>query len=297
MRYRTLGSTGLDVSTVGVGTWQLGGEWAMDFDQRHVDEIFDAARACGINLVDTAECYGDHLSEKFVGKAIKRDREKWVVATKFGHKFHKPFTRDSICDPRGVREQLEGSLRALQTDYIDVYQFHSGDDDLFQTPGLWEMLAEEKAKGRIRHLGISIGSNTNIFQTDRASAVGAEVIQVVYNRLERQPEEAVFASCLRQNLGVLARVPLASGYLSGKYRPGATFAPDDVREVWGKDRREALLAQAEQIRRDEVPGGTDMAQWALAWCLKNPAVTAVIPGCKSAEQVRANAAGANLDLP
>lgn len=297
MRYRTLASTGLEVSTVGVGTWQFGGEWAMEFDQRRADEIFEAARSSGINLVDTAECYGDHLSEKFVGEAIKRDREKWVVATKFGHKFHKAFSRDNACEPQAVREQLDASLRALQTDYIDIYQFHSGSDELFQTPGLWEMLRAEKDKGRIRHLGISIGSNTNVFQTDRATAVGAEAIQVVYNRLERQPEDGVFASCLRQNLGVLARVPLASGYLSGKYRPGATFAADDVREVWGKERRDALLAHAEEIRRTEVPLGTDMAQWALAWCLKNPAVTAVIPGCKSPEQVRANAAAANLDLP
>lgn len=294
MRYRTLGSTGLEVSVVGLGTWQFGGEWGMEFDQSRVDTIFDAARACGVNLVDTAECYGDHLSEALVGEAIKQDREKWVIATKFGHKFLRPFTRDNICDPHGVVDQLEGSLRALKTDYIDIYQFHSGDDELFRTPGLWETLAGEKEKGRIRHLGISIGANTNIFQTDRATSVGAEVIQVVYNRLERQSEEAVFASCLRQNLGVLARVPLASGYLSGKYRPGAEFSPGDVREVWGKERREALLAEADEIRRAEVPAGMDMAQWALAWCLKSPAVTSVIPGCKSAEQVRSNAAAADL---
>ena len=103
--------------------------------------MFDRCRELGINLVDTAECYGDHLSETFVGAAIRRDREKWILATKFGHHFHGFQDRTQIFDPADVRSQLEASLRALKTDYIDLYQFHSGKDDEFETPGLWEMLA------------------------------------------------------------------------------------------------------------------------------------------------------------
>ncbi len=296
MKYRTLGSTGMKVSVVGVGTWQFGGEWGKDFEQSEVNAMFDKAREVGINLIDTAECYGDHTSEAFIGEAIKADREKWIVATKFGHKFHHAFERDVVYDPKLVEKQLEDSLRALQTDYVDLYQFHSGDDEKFQTEGLWELLAKFKEQGKVKHLGISIGSNRNIFQTSRAGDVGAETIQVVYNRLDRAPEEEVLPSCLKQNLGVLARVPLASGFLSGKYKPGQEFPETDVREKWMKDGRDEKLKEVERIAQDEVPAGVPMAQWALAWVLKHDAVTCVIPGCKNVQQVEDNAKAADLDM-
>lgn len=297
MKYRKLGKTGLTVSVIGVGTWQFGGEWGKTFEQSEVDAMFNRAAELGINLLDTAECYGDHLSEEFCGRAIEGKRDQWIVATKFGHKFHKPFDRDTVYDLDGVRKQLEDSLRALKTDHVDLYQFHSGPDDKFDTDGLWEMLAREKEAGKIRHLGISIGSNDNIYQTAKAGEVGAEAIQVVYNRLDRTPEKRVFDSCIDQDLGVLARVPLASGYLSGKYDKSSTFDDSDVRGRWhSREKREKALEQVEQIRRQEVPESTPMAQWALAWCLKHPAVTCVIPGCKNVKQVEDNAAAAHLDL-
>jgi len=295
MQYRTLGSTGMEVSVVGVGTWQFGGEWGRTYSQPEADAIFDAARDCGINLIDTAECYGDHTSEKFIGKAIEGDRDKWIVATKFGHKFHENFTRDDIIDPAGVVQQLEDSLRALRTDYVDLYQFHSLGDDAFQTEGLWETLLKEKEKGKIRHLGISIGKNTNIFQTRKATEVNAEAIQVVYNRLDHKAEAEVLPACKELNLGVLARVPLASGYLSGKYKIGASFPANDVRGKWHSQQvTDDCLREVEKIQREEVPEGVDMASWALAWCLRDPVVTTVIPGCKDPEQVSKNAAAASL---
>lgn len=295
MQYRKLGSTDMEVSVIGVGTWQFGGEWGRTYTQDEADAIFDAARDCGINLIDTAECYGDHLSESFIGHSIEKDREKWIVATKFGHHFKEPFERDNRINPDEVIRQLDDSLKALRTDYVDLYQFHSLDDDAFQTEGLWETLQEQKQKGKIRHLGISIGSNRNLFQTSKAPSVGAEAIQVVYNRLNRAPEEEVLPACEKLNLGVLARVPLASGYLSGKYKPGATFGKDDVRGKWHSDEdRERQLKEVEKIRREELPEGVDMAQWALAWCLRRPVVTCVIPGCKDPDQVRGNAAAAGL---
>lgn len=285
----------MEVSVIGVGTWQFGGEWGRTYTQDEADAIFDAARDCGINLIDTAECYGDHLSESFIGHSIEKDREKWIVATKFGHHFKEPFERDNRINPDEVIRQLDDSLKALRTDYVDLYQFHSLDDDAFQTEGLWETLQEQKQKGKIRHLGISIGSNRNLFQTSKAPSVGAEAIQVVYNRLNRAPEEEVLPACEKLNLGVLARVPLASGYLSGKYKPGATFGKDDVRGKWHSDEdRERQLKEVEKIRREELPEGVDMAQWALAWCLRRPVVTCVIPGCKDPDQVRGNAAAAGL---
>ncbi len=295
MHYRILGRTGLKISVIGVGTWQFGGEWGQTFTPAEVEAILGAAQDAGINFLDTAECYGDHLSEQLIGAALAGRRERWIVATKFGHHFHAAFRRTDHFDPADVARQLDASLRALRTDHIDLLQCHSAKDDQFRTAGLWEALLAEQARGRVRHLGISISPNTNTYQTDRATLVGAGSIQVVYNRLQREPEAAVFPSCRKQNLGVLARVPLATGFLSGKYRPGAVFPATDVREAWMKTDRDAKLAEVARLAA-AVPAGTPMARWALAWCLRHPAVTAVIPGCKSPDQVRDNAAAAALDL-
>jgi aryl-alcohol dehydrogenase-like predicted oxidoreductase len=295
MKYRRLGSTNLKVSVIGVGTWQFGGEWGRTYTQAEADAILDRAQELGINLIDTAECYGDHLSEAFIGDYLsRRKREDWIVATKFGHRFTQNFQRDQLWSAADVKKQLEASLRALRTDYIDVYQFHSGTDEAFDNDELWTMLDKEVKAGTIRHLGISIGDGDNLHQTAAATKVGAKIIQVVYNRLDRKPEERVFPSCREQDLGVLARVPLASGYLSGKYKPGAQFGENDVRHRHDPEQTRLKLEEVERIRENEVPAGMDMAKWALAWCLKHPAVTAAIPGCKDPAQVEANAAAAEL---
>ena len=297
MKYRGLGSTNLRVSVVGLGPWQFGGEWGKDFSQNEVDRMLDRSKELGINLIDTAECYGDHTSERLIGDYCSRrgNRGDWVIATKFGHHFKRHNDRETVYDPPDVLKQLEGSLRALRTDFVDVYQFHSGNDEHFETPGLWEMLQNQKRAGKVRHLGISISSTReNLNQTEAAPRVGAEVIQVLYNRLERGPERRVLPACRRLDLGVLSRVPLASGFLSGKYKPGATFKPGDVRADQDPQKVQEKLKEAERIRREEVPPGVDMAQWALAWCLRNESVTAVIPGCKDVKQVESNAAAADL---
>ncbi|EOS54613.1 aldo/keto reductase [Paenibacillus barengoltzii] len=297
MKYRILGKTGLNVSVIGIGTWQFGGEWGLNYTQAEVDAILDRGRELGINLIDTAECYGDHLSESFIGDYLsRRNREDWLIATKFGHQFHERFTRTDRFDAAAVLEQLDASLKALKTDYIDLYQFHSGPDAAFDNDELWTLLDKQKQAGKILHLGTSIGSNDNLHQTEASTKVGVEAIQVVYNRLDRVPENRVFPSCERQQLGVLARVPLASGYLSGKYKPGAVFSETDVRHRHDPESTRRKLEEVEEIRRQEVPEGVDMAQWALAWCLKNPIVSTVIPGCKNPAQVEANAAAAELEI-
>lgn len=294
MKYRTLGKTGLHVSVIGIGTWQFGGEWGKAFTKEEAASILAASKAEGINLIDTAECYGDHLSEELIGQYLGTDRrEDWIVATKFGHHFHENFERSQEWSVEAVTNQLEASLKALKTDYIDLYQFHSGRDTDFDNDALWTMLDKQVQSGKIRHLGISIGSNDNLHQTSKATAVGAEAIQVVYNRLDREPEQRVFPSCVEQELGVLARVPLASGYLSGKYKPGVTFDKNDVRHRHEPEKTLQRLRTVEDILSREIPSTMDPAQWALAWCLKHPAVTCVIPGCKSVEQVKHNAAAAN----
>ncbi|WP_342045322.1 aldo/keto reductase [Bacillus sp. OTU530] len=293
MKYRRLGKTELKVSVIGVGTWQFGGEWGKTFSQREVNQMLDKAKEVGMNLIDTAECYGDHLSEALIGKYLQQDqREDWVVATKFGHHFHGHVNRTNHWGAEEVLKQLDASLQALRTDYIDLYQFHSGSDEVFDNDGLWTALDKQVQAGKIRHLGISIGSNDNVYQTDAATKVNAEVIQVVYNRVDQKPEGQVFSSCQRQDLGVLAREPLANGFLSGKYKPGAVFEQND----WRSLKNQEQLKLVEEIQSKEVPEGVHMAQWALAWCLKNPAVTCVIPGYRNAEQLESSAKAADLEL-
>ena len=298
MKYRRLGKTGLRVSVVGVGTWQFGGEWGKHFCEAEVSTILGRAKELGINLIDTAECYGDHLSESLVGKAIEHDREDWIVATKFGHRYKGHLDRGDLFGPDEVRRQLEDSLRALRTDVIDLYQFHSGNDAAFVNDDLWTMLRQQVEAGKVRFLGISISSGIDPqLQASRASEVGVSVLQVVYNRLERRAEETTFQHSIAQDLGVLARVPLASGLLSGKYAPGTRFTTaSDVRASRDEDRILRQLQQVEAIRKAEVPSGVPMPQWALAWCLHRPAVSAVIPGCKTVQQVESNAGAADLDL-
>ena len=296
MKYRRLGKTGLAVSVVGIGTWQFGGEWGRRFSQQEVDRLLGRARELGINLIDTAECYGDHLSESLIGPTIERERARWVIATKFGHKFHANFERTQHWSPGEVLQQLEASLSSLDTDYIDLYQFHSGADDVFDQDELWTMLDQQVQAGKVRFLGVSIGRNDNSHQTERAAEVGASAIQVVYNRLDRAPESEVLPACAAQDLGVLARVPLASGLLSGKYRPGTVFTKaDDVRSRRDKEQMQERLMAVQKIQATEVPQGVAMAPWALAWCLQHPAVTCVIPGCKTVEQVALNASAAGLE--
>ena len=294
MKYRRLGKTDIRVSVIGIGTWQFGGEWGKIFEQTEVNAILEKAAELGVNLIDTAECYGDHLSEKLIGQAVKGQREKWIIATKFGHRFKPNFDRDCLFEPADVQEQLEESLRSLKTDYIDLYQFHSGNDEMFDVPGLWEILQKQVKAGKVRHLGISISSKfENTYQVDKSFEVGAEAIQVVYNRLERKPEGPMFDSCIRQNLGVLARVPLASGFLSGKYNKDAKFTKSDVRSVRQDNEVAKFIEKVEKVK-SEVPQDISMVQWALAWCLRHPAVTCVIPGCKTVEQVESNAMAADL---
>lgn len=280
----------MTVSVIGLGTWQLGGEWGRDFSQDEADAILDEASAAGINLVDTAECYGDHLSERFIGDYLsRRGRGRWIIATKFGHQFNGFMKRTDRFSPDAVRQQLEASLKALRVETIDLYQFHSGTDAEFQNDALWSMLADQKRAGKIRHLGISILGKGSELQARGARGVGAEVLQVIYNRLDRRPEQWYFPHAERDGLGILARVPLASGFLTGKYEAGDRFAKNDFRSTLTPEKLRQNLEEAERIRATELPLGMPMSRWALRWCLQNPLVSAVIPGCKSPDQVRENA--------
>jgi aryl-alcohol dehydrogenase-like predicted oxidoreductase len=298
MKYRILGKTNLKVSVIGIGTWQYGGEWGKQFSQDEVNHILARGRDLGINLIDTAECYGDHLSESLIGNAIHAERNKWIVATKFGHKFHGPMNRTDERTATHVRQQLEDSLRALRTDYVDLYQYHSVADEEFDNEELRRALEEFVRSGKVRHIADSVRAKGDpMHQINHAEAAHVEAIQIVYNRLTRGPEREALPACKRQNLGVLARVPLASGMLSGKYKPGQTsFPPGDHRADHDARERDETLRRVEAIQNEEVPDGVPMAEWALAWCLQHEAVTCTIPGCKSVEQVESNARAADLEM-
>jgi myo-inositol catabolism protein IolS len=306
MKYRQLGSTGLRVSVIGVGTWQLGGEWGQRFTQQEVDELLGRARELGANLLDTAECYGDHLAEALIGTAIHHHRADWVVATKFGHRCHPEAMQQDGRSPVQLRTdhwtptevvgQLEASLRALSTDYVDLYQMHSGSQEVFSRHDLWEALSQQVAMGKVRHLGVSL-SGGDVDQARRAAEVGASVVQVGYNRLDQTAEQGVLPAGLDQHLGVIVREPLANGYLSGKYRPGGwVTASNDWRSGHDPVEAQRKLELVEDIRRTEVPAGVAMAPWAIAWCLQHPAVSCVVVGCKSVQQLESNVAAADLDL-
>jgi len=295
MKFRTLGRTGLRVSVVGLGTWQLGGEWGRDFGQAEVDAILDRAAEAGINLIDTAECYGDHLAERLVGDYLSRhERDRWIVATKFGHGFNGFMDRTDRFRPEEVRDQLIASLQALRTDRIDLYQFHSGSDEAFLDDGLQAVLDEARRSGMVRNLGVSIRGTGSEVQAREVFGRGYGVLQVVYNRLDVRAESDVFPFARRYGLGILARVPLASGFLSGKYEAWEKFGAGDYRSTLGKDEIARRVHEAERIADEELPLGVSRVRWALAWCLRDPVVAAVIPGAKSPEQVAENASAADL---
>lgn len=295
MQYRRLGKTELSVSAVGIGTWQFSGAWGKQFDQSEVSDIFSRARELGINFLDTAECYGQHhLAELYIGNSIAGQRDQWIVATKFGHNHHNDLT-DENYRPEQVLIQLEESLRALQTDYIDVYQLHSAVDELFDNDELWTMLDKQVQAGKIRFLGNSIGRPNMKLQVEKSTDFGISVIQVAYNAVKTTAEKAVLPIAEQQDLGVIARVPLASGFLSGKYQPGQVFPAEDVRSWRPQEGLDAEITAALDVLK-EKPSNMEAATWANAWCLKQPRIATVIPGVKSLQQLEVNALAGDITL-
>ena len=300
MKYRKLGKTGLETSVIGFGTDQFYGEWGETFSQPSVNKIVDKAHELGINFIDTAECYGDHLSEFFIGNAIKK-REDWIIATKFGHTypgFKKP--RIPNFTVKAIEEQLENSLKALKTDYIDFYQFHSPTNEEFFNENVWNFLEQKIKEGKIRHIGISLISsvvqNDDMFQLNHAKIANVDMFQIVYNRINKKAEEKILPFCKQHNFGVLARIPLARGHLSGKYAPDVIFPPNDKRSLEDREQTIHQLEFVQKLKQTEIPLNVNMAQWALSWCLQNPAISAVIPGMKNLEQVELNAKASDFDF-
>jgi myo-inositol catabolism protein IolS len=269
------------------------GEWAKTFSPQEIEAVLGRASELGINVIDTAECYGDHEVEGQIGASIKNSRNKWILATKFGHGYSGP-RKIGAWSAGQVRQQLEDSLRALRIDCIDLYQFHSGNNQEFDNAELWTMLNDQVRAGKVRFLGVSLSADVllkdDLQQLHSAEKVGASVVQVVYNRLQKKAEERVLPFCESHQLGVLARVPLAKGFLSGNYKPGAIFPENDTRSGYSQNFNDEQLRLVEEIKRTELPPGQNMAQWALAWCLKQKIVASVVVGCKNIAQLESNAA-------
>ena len=299
MKYRRLGVSALTPSVIGLGTHQFGGAWGYQFTQQEVDRLLDEASALGVNLIDTAACYGPHLSEKLIGASLARSRADWIIATKFGRIWTKGHGTSCDFSVKNVSQQLEQSLRSLATDHIDLYQFHSGTNAEFNNDALWTYLDKQVIAGKIGKLGLShMGALTNandLYQIQQAPIYGVSVIQVVYNRLNAHAAKDILPLCLEKQLGVIARIPLAKGFLAGKYEPEATFPPDDHRSNYTTGFNRDLIEQAARIKQKEVPRGVEMSQWAISWCLAHPAVAMVIPGARNVEQLRSNAQAADQE--
>lgn len=287
MKYRTLGKTGLSVSVVGMGTWQLSGVWNKQFSQREVGEIFACAVDSGINFVDTAECYGDHLAESFIGHCTFAERDRWVIATKFGHNVANGLGDENF-EPAQVQSQLEASLRALRTDYIDIYQIHSARNEQFNNDALWTMLDKQVQAGKVRFLGNSLLLPQMRNQIEKSDAYGISVLQTTYNAVQTVAGDTALPVAEKLNLGVVVREPLASGFLSGSYAPGDKFASSDVRAMRPQEALDKAIAGALEVL-EQKPPNVDAVAWANAWCLRNQAVSTVIPGIKSVRQLQQNA--------
>lgn len=290
MRFRRLGKTDLRVSVVGLGTWQLAGVWDKQFSQQEVDSLFSRARELEINTVDTAECYGDHLAERLIGNAISGQRDDWIIATKFGHNPANDLG-DANFGPQQVLLQLEASLRALQTDYIDIYQMHSATHEHFNNDELWTMLDKQVQAGKVRYLGNSLLMPQMRKQIELSEQYGISVLQTTYNALQTIAADTALPVAQQLDLGVIVREPLASGFLTGKYQPGHRFAQTDVRAMRSQEALDAAI-EASLVLLQSKPTELAAAPWANAWCLQNAAVSVVIPGIKTLAQLESNALAA-----
>ncbi|HEY0712614.1 MAG TPA: aldo/keto reductase [Polyangia bacterium] len=290
MEQRRIG--GLTVSAVGVGCNNFGGR----LDAARTAAVVDAALAAGINFFDTADVYGNTRSEEYLGRALKGKRAQAVVATKFGM----PVDGAQGASPAYVKQALEASLRRLDTDYIDLYQLHRADPDvpIAETLGALDDLVRA---GKVREIGCS---NFTVPQLREAAAAsqGARFVSVQneYSLLHRDPERSVLPECERAGLAFLPFFPLASGVLSGKYRPGQPPPPGARLAGSGaltpRFLSAANTAKAEALRTFAESHQHTLLELAISWLANQPAVASVIAGATSPEQVQANARAAGWKL-
>ena len=300
MQQRRLGKTGYQVGEIGFGAWAIGGSWGPVDDTASLQALHAAADA-GVTLIDTADVYGDGHSERLIRQFLgERRGERFIVATKMGRRVPQVAAN---YNPEAFAGWLERSRENLGVETIDLVQLHCPPFDVYYTPELFAACDELVAKGVIAHYGVSVEKVEQALKAIEYPNVAS--VQIIFNIVRQRPAERFFAEAQRRDVGILARVPLASGLLTGKLTKDSTFAADDHRlfnrDGGSFDKGETFagldydtgLALVDELRA-LVPDGATLAQTALRWILMHDAVTVAIPGARTPEQARANAAAADL---
>ena len=300
MQYRRLGKTGYEISAIGFGAWAIGADWGTVDDKDSLAALHAAADA-GVNFIDTADVYGDGRSERVIASFLKeRAGERIYVATKMGRRVEQKLENYT---PEAFVAWTRRSRDNLDTETLDLVQLHCPPFDVYYTPELFVACDEMVADGVMRHYGVSV---EKIEQAQKAMEYpGVASVQIIFNMVRQRPADTFLDQALANDVGVLARVPLASGLLTGKYDAASTFAEDDHRNY---NRYGAAFDVGETFAgldydaglefvaglRELAPEGASTAQLALRWILMHDGVTAAIPGAKNVQQAQSNAAAADL---
>jgi aryl-alcohol dehydrogenase-like predicted oxidoreductase len=301
MRNRMFGRTGRAVSEIGFGAWAIGASWGQ-VDDTVGKQALHAALDSGVTFIDTADVYGDGHSERLIAGVLKaRGGERPYVATKAGRRLAKQVVEGYSFD--NLSGWIERSLRNLEVDTLDLVQLHCPPTDVYDHPGVFEALDRLKAQGKIRDYGVSVERIDEALKA--IEFPGVVSVQIIFNIFRQRPAELFFDEARKRNVAIIPRVPLASGLLSGKFRADSTFEDTDHRqfnrhgeafdvgETFSGVPYEVGLHAVERLR-PLVGGDTTMARFALRWILMFDAVTVAIPGARTAEQARSNAAAADL---
>jgi aryl-alcohol dehydrogenase-like predicted oxidoreductase len=301
VNYRELGCTGWHVSEVGFGAWAIGGAWGQVDDSESLAALHKALDL-GVNFVDTADVYGDGRSERLVGQVLRdRPGERIYVATKAGRRLS-PHVADGY-NRENLAAFVERSLRNLAVDTMDLLQLHCPPTEVFYRPAVFGALDDLVAAGKLRHYGVSVEKVEEALKAIEFPNV--HTVQIIFNMFRQRPAELFFPQAEARRIGILARVPLASGLLTGKMRADTAFEEDDHRQ-YNRDGQsfdvgetfsgvpyDVGLAAVEELRPLTPPGST-MAQMALRWILMFDAVSCAIPGAKRPSQAADNAGASSL---
>ena len=295
MKKRILGKTGFEITEVGLGTWQVGGKWGSTFSHENADKILNTAIDNGINFIDTADVYGDGESEKAVGRVVRSRSERIYVATKCGRQLN-PHV-DAAYQPDVLRKFVEASLKNTGLETLDLIQLHCPPTETYYRPEIFGLFDTLKKEGKILNMGVSVERVEEAHKAIEYENVTS--VQIIFNMMRMRPAEYFFAEAAKRNVGILARVPLASGLLTGKFSASTTFEKDDHRTFNRNgeafDKGETFsgvdyikgLEAVEEIKQ-LFPEQTNLAAVALKWILMFKEVSCVIPGASRPDQVISN---------
>ena len=300
MQYRELGRTGWKVSTISFGAWAIGGSWGPVEDAESL-EALQKAVDLGVNFFDTADVYGDGRSERLLAK-LKADRkEEIIIATKAGRRLD-PHNSAGY-NRQNLTAFIERSLKDLNTETLDLVQLHCPPVEVYYRPEVFGWLDDMVKAGKMRYYGVSVEKVEEALKA--IEYPGVQTVQIIFNMFRQRPAELFFSEAQRRKVGILARLPLASGMLAGKMTRSSSFAPEDHRagnrqgewfdrgETFSGVDFETGLQVVEELR-PMVPAGYTLAQLAMRWILMFEAVTCAIPGAKRAAQEEENARAADM---